>query len=237
MRFVAALAFLVIACTSQAPPPSVGGWRLVEKPFTQDAVAIAWCPAETPGCEVWYGPVERGRFTQVTAGEGGLRLFHATSAAESANGRDVSCEVVFCVNDEAGHYCRADEVTCNANSGTLTALPSGTVLYRGGAGSGVSAARLYDERGLVLWTSLHVADELSSSRRYLLVGGASSGTLFAPIDTMTVVDLRNGEAVAQVEVPADTEVRATWGGQALRLVWRGGEKRVVLDEAGQRRAR
>jgi hypothetical protein len=164
---------------------------------------------------------------------GGLWLFHVATSPDGAMATDNPCLVVMCLSDGTDHHCRTDEVTCNPNSGSLTALPVGTVLYRGGAGSGVSAARLYSESGLVLWTSLHVGHELSPSGRYLLVGEARSKEIFAPIDTLTVVDLRNGETAAQVDVPKEADVRATWGGDVLLLVWPGGEKRVALDGAGK----
>lgn len=140
------------------------------------------------------------------------------------------CEIYICFDEACSPPV---ESSCNPNNGSLRWLPMGRFLYTGGGGSGISVASLFGREGETLWSSMHIASELSPSRRYLLLGSSSSNQIFAEIDQIEVIELRGGQTVKTVSVPTGADVHAEWVGDAVKLTWTGGKRQVPLKGAGR----
>jgi hypothetical protein len=140
------------------------------------------------------------------------------------------CEIRICFNDACSPPV---ESACNPSNGSLRWLPTSRLLYTGGGGSGISVASLFGREGETVWSSVHVMSELSPSMRYLLVGSSSTHQIFAEIDQVEIVELSGGTTVASTSVPTGADVHADWAGDAVKLTWAGGGRRVPLQGAGK----
>lgn len=209
-----------------------GEWRLVDVgPDEADSeqVTIAWCAPGANRCKTKIPITTGGRFESLLQPEDGtLWAMHVHPGGD--------CEIVACVSDDDMHWCNGSVSSCNANNGSLVALQGNRVLYRGSGGSGISTASLFINAPVAIWSSVHNADELSPSKRYLLVGEPVGGQVFAAIGRLVVVDLLATDVdneIARIDIPPGVDVTARWLGESLDLVWSGGHRRVPLSGAGR----
>lgn len=207
--------------SSKSPAAAKGEWRVITD-VVATPLAIAWCPVEKDSCEQAYSAGPQSRLQEIQRSPDRQSLGFFVEGPES-------CQIFLCAEGSCGHPVDA---SCNPNNGSLTWLPFGSLLYRGGAGSGVSVAMLFSHDGGTLWASEHILDELSPSQRYLLVGANSKQDLFGQMDIVEVMNLVVPSAVETVGVPPGADVHAAWLGDRVKLTWEATTKEIKLLDTG-----
>lgn len=208
---------------SKTAKAAKGEWRVITD-VVSSPLGFAWCPFDKDSCEQAFTAGPDHRLHQVRSAPDRQAIGFFVDDQEG-------CQIFLCADTSCGHPVGAN---CNPNNGTLKWLPSGSLLYRGGAGSGVSVAMLFSHDGGSLWASEHVMDELSPSQRYLLVGSSSKQELFGKMDIVEVVSLEGASpaVVETVNVPSGADVRAAWLGDRVTLTWATTTKEIKLLDAG-----
>jgi hypothetical protein len=203
-----------------------GEWRITT--VLEAPVGVVWCPMDSDFCEQIHGGRGFTLRNVVRSPDRQGVAFFQTNKGDSVKGD--SCEFYICVEQMCGSP--VDSV-CNPNNSSLRWLPSGSLLYRGSGGSGISVGALYGRDGRELWSSVYVADELSPSMRYLLVGYNSSHQVFAAIDSIQILDLETLKSVEKVPVPPGKPIRAVWVDGGVQLKWSGGGRKISLKKSGK----